>query len=696
DPRSPNVVYLCSDIGGIFKSTDYGDHWRIINQGLIEVSTHQSVAALALHPRDPNLIFAAVGCNFGRDQPQPPEGHGGVLRSTDGGESWEVLSEQIRFCGHGLTRQEGNVLVINPQHPEVMLAGTAYEGVFKSLDGGRTWAYKGLANKFITTVALRPDNPEVVYVAAAKAYPGKPWESRGGLFRSLDGGETWKALLADLDVQALVINPQNPEVLYAACWDKGVYKSADGGETWEPVNNGLIPGHGNRRYKALAINPQNPDILYLTSSEQDYRPPVTRFTNLYRTTDGGRTWHKIPEDIWRDCSSAPGEYCYPGAVNWWGFFPSKNSIAVDPQNPDRVYYTSGFGLWRSEDGGKTWQAKSRGLETAPVRCILCDPTRPGVVYAGYGERGLFKSEDGGKTMRYCGSGTTGWPSSLALSRHDDGTTVLYLGGEGQVWKSKDEGKTWKRVLGQLARGKAVALAIDPADPETVYAVMRGKGGGLYKTTDAGAHWQFVALDLSQPSAIAVNPRHPATVYLRDWEKGVYRSEDGGLTWQPAKRGLPTSDHNFSPAPLALDPRDPVALYTGYLGGLFKSEDGGKSWRCVFPKTFVKAIAIAPTNSAVYVANSAHLWPGWWDEAAPPPGVYRSTDGGATWVPLSREGLMNFEMEALALDPFVPGRLYVGAGGNGLFVGEPQPGSSQGRNAALRRRFSIWRERSKRP
>ena len=251
DPRQPNVVYVFSDIGGVFKSTDYGDHWRIINRGLIEIHTHHSVATLAFHPRNPNVLYIGVGCNFGREKPQPPRGTGGVFISRDGGEHWDLLSADIRFCGHGITRQEGNVLAIDPKNPNVMYAGTAYEGIFKSTDGGRTWRYLALRNHFITTVALSPNDARTIYVAVAKAYEGKPFESRGGIYKSINGGETWQALIEGVNVNALVVHPTNGNVLYAACWERGVLKSTDGGKSWHPVNKGLIPGHGNRRFKAI-------------------------------------------------------------------------------------------------------------------------------------------------------------------------------------------------------------------------------------------------------------------------------------------------------------------------------------------------------------------------------------------------------------------------------------------------------------
>jgi len=140
--------------------------------------------------------------------------------------------------------------------------------------------------------------------------------------------------------------------------------------------------------------------------------------------------------------------------------------------------------------------------------------------------------------------------------------------------------------------------------------------------------------------------------------------------------------------MVLDPRARATLYAGHHRGLYKTEDGGRSWRNVLPGAFAKAIAVDPGDGTVYVANSAHLWRGWWEADALKAGIYRSRDGGATWAMLSDGDLMNHEFLCLTLDRGMPGRLWVGTVGNGVFVGEPRP-DRQGRIGLARAASRVF-------
>ena len=421
-------------------------------------------------------------------------------------------------------------------------------------------------------------------------------------------------------VIALAINPQAPDTLYAA-GEGGVFKSTNGGTNWTRSNTGLP----NTQVYNLAINPQTPDTLY--AGIYGY--------GVFKSTNGGANWTAI--------NSVP----YPNAVN---------AIAIDPQRPDTLY-AFGEGVFKSTNGGTSWTAINTGLlPNTYVNALAIDPQRPDTLYAGmWGNWGnaLFKSTNGGMSWTF----NTGLPyiGVHVLAVDPQRPDTLYAETDAGVLKSTDGGMDWI-VIG-LKTG-VNALAINPQAPDTLYAA----GGGVFKSTNGGTNWTSINTGLSSiyVHALAINPQTPDTLYAGTYD-GLFKSTNGGTDWTPINTGF-SSIHVYT---LAIDPKAPDTLYAGTYDGLFKSTNGGTNWTATgLTSTDVHALAINPQAPETLYAGSASFseqigFLGW--------GVFKSTDGGTSWcwTAVSND-LTNAYVSAIAIDPQIPGTLYAGTDGGGVY------------------------------
>jgi photosystem II stability/assembly factor-like uncharacterized protein len=302
-------------------------------------------------PADPNTIYTSNGDPANR----------GILKSTDGGASW-----------HGVIISSPptplSALVIDPQNPGAMFAGTFGPGVFKSTDGGESWENTGLATAYISALAIDPQNGSNVY-AFARAIGNSPdW----GMYKSTDAGKTWTNLgppssLA-WSVITLAIHPKDSSILYAGdggLSNGGLYKSANGGLTWS-----LVPEMETCNMVAVAIPRQDPSTQYAGGScDGDML-----IGKVFKSTDSGMTWTDMNSGLPENRS------------NLWG-------LVVDPDHPQILY--AGFrriGVFRSVDGGNSWTAFNSGLPNLDVWSLALGRGMPNVVYANTGA-GLFKIND---------------------------------------------------------------------------------------------------------------------------------------------------------------------------------------------------------------------------------------------------------------------------------------------------------------
>ncbi len=596
-PSDPNIIYAASGEGlqrpdlsvgdGIYKSTDAGKTWSHLG-----LRDGQQIPAFAIDPRDPNHLFAAV-----MGHPYGPNEERGIFASTDGGKTWKKSLYKDQDTG-------GSDVQIDPANPDVMYAsmwkvrqgpwedGNEYSktggGLFKSTDGGNTWhpLTNGLPKDVVQIyVAIAPSQPSRLYATVGTTKPGDYSSGAGlGFYRSDDAGETWHSATTDGrpayrigggDLPIPKVDPKNPDVVYSA--SIVTMRSTDGGKTWVSFRG--APGGDD--YQNLWINPNNPKTILLVSDQ-----------GAIVTVNGGDTWSSwynqptaqlyhvgvTNEFPYRVCSGQQesGSVCISsrgndGEINIRDWHPvatiEYGYVAPDPLNPELVY-----GAGRKEVTRFYWSTgqvknvtpipdsgpKYRADRTQPV---MFSPVDPHVLY--YATNVLFKTSDGGESWQTI---------SPDLSREKSGIPAS-LGS-----MAAEDPKAEKQ------RGVIYALAPSFKDLNTLWA---GTDDGLFWITrDGGKNWsnitppeiipwskvtQMTASHFDEQSAYASVSRFR----IDDLHPYIYRTHDGGKSWQSITNGLPDN------APVDTVREDPVRkglLFAGTENSVWVSFDDGDHWQ----------------------------------------------------------------------------------------------------------------------
>jgi photosystem II stability/assembly factor-like uncharacterized protein len=572
-PRHPRTLYAATWGGGVFQSSDGGEHWQASNAGL--PSYH--VYALLCDPITPTVVYAGT-----RDS--------GVFRSSDGGQTWAAASQGL---AESTVYALGVGPAVNPGRQEAIYAGTDAGRLYRSEDGGQTWESlrgqipAGAINAIIAT-------PQGLLLVG----------SSGGAYRSTDGGSTWRKLALGNDVRDLAFHPQDERLLYAGVAGEGVFRSTDGGETWKALNKGL----DNIRVRTLALDPLQPKVLYVG----------TDGGRLFRSANGGESWESAASGL--SSRSVQALAIAPGVLyaGTWGegvfrstdearswrpanaglSAPNINAVLAGGEPRVLLAALYGKGIFRSDDGGQTWVERSSGLTAAEdVLALVGDSAAPPMLYTTISGEGLFKSTDGGATWQAKSTGLTRATfTALAVAPAD--ARLLYAGtSDGRIFRSQDAAETWRHTA-TITSTWVFALVVDPRNPDVAYVATAQHG--VLQTTDGGVSWRTANQALT---FTLLFDRATARLYAGTSQQGVLASNDGGQTWQSL--GL----LGETILALALDAAVPGTIYAGTWGhGVFVSRDGGATWQSLAPglsTAFVQGLAVAP--GWVYAATSNGLY-----------------------------------------------------------------------------------------
>jgi photosystem II stability/assembly factor-like uncharacterized protein len=716
DPVDPSVLYARTDVAGVFKSTDSGESWVVKNHGMTECHQHD-VRSFALSPHDHQLLFRGSGSVRGG------ECFGTIHKSVDGGDFWKPVCRAVNFYGNGETRQYGEVIQVDPHRANVVVAGGYSSGLWMSDDTGESWQYRGLKDERIACVYFHPAHEGVIYVGTIGKFDRDPVfvaqqydhvrPNPPRLYRTCDDGATWDVLCENVDFGDIIIAANAPDTLHAACLRDGILKSTDGGCTWK--NN--APGLSKYPVGTITLDPQDAARLYAAAETFPNFDPDVPPLGIYQSRDGGDSWHLIRWHDERDIRNYPAYMSLPYA----GWAISK--VRVDVRDSRRLYISNWYGVATSEDGGHTWDAHHfAGLENICIENMVAHPARPDTVFMVLADHPPKVSADGGRTFTAMPHPSVEKPqpdsTALVASRFRPDCILYGIKGSGgcSIVRSQVDGSDSQVVFEKFAvpdtesarlafqsraAGVSVqALAEDPFAPGTFYAYLdgiRAAGAGVYHTSDWGDHWERLAFPFPDSiqrvpherfwienellsvviaqtknvcgtnQLLCVDPHQPNTLYVGEWTEGLFRSTDGGASWQDISGHLPFKRDRASVLNvIRADERQPGVLYAGFIReGLWRSRDYGDTWEKLFPlddRIFnATSVAVGGQDGMLIVAACEPLY---WSPC--PSAVMVSRDAGTTWEDAydAHFGAVRWKTVAVEL-----GRdtVYAGSCGNSAYV-----------------------------
>ncbi|HSI73210.1 MAG TPA: hypothetical protein VK934_08530 [Fimbriimonas sp.] len=610
----PNVFYIGVNNGGVWKTTDYGRTWKPI----FDDQPTGSIGALAVAPSRPDTIY--VGSGEGLQRPDLSVGDG-MYKSTDGGRTWAHLG--LRDA------QQIGAIIVDPRNPNrlfVAALGHPYgpnpeRGVFRSLDGGKTFEKVLYKDENTGAIALQfdPQNSNTVYADLWAGRQG-PWENgrwqgpNSGLYKSTDGGKTWRHLTKGLPTTdqglgriGFCVAPSNPKRIYAtvdAPQLGGIYLSTDAGESWERINEQRrLWGRGDD-FAEIRVDPKNENIVYDAN------------VCAYKSIDGGKTFI-----AWR---GAPGGDDY-------------HTVWINPDNPDIILLASDQGAIITVNGGETFSSWYN-QPTAQFYHVTTDNQVPYSVYGGQQESGsvgiVSRGVDGQITFREwhpVGVEEYGYvaPDPLNPNLIYGGKITRYDKRTGVV---EDVDPPQARDL--KARFLRTAPVIfSPVDPHVLFFA----GNYLFKTSDGAKTWETISPDLSRETTDV-----PASI-------GVYRSPDLNAM---ARRGV-----IYTVAPSY---KDVNTIWAGTDDGLIHvTRDGGKNWSNVTPPVLTAWSKVSLIDAGRFDAKTAYAAINRIRLDDMTPHIYRTHDGGKTWTKIVN-GLPSDPINCVREDPERPGLLFCGS------------------------------------
>jgi photosystem II stability/assembly factor-like uncharacterized protein len=610
----PNVFYVGVNNGGVWKTTDYGRVWTPI----FDAQPTGSIGDLAVAPSNPSVIY--VGTGEGVQRPDLSTGDG-IYKSTDAGKTWRHLGLRDGQQIGGVIvdpRDENRIFVAVLGHP---YGPNPERGVYRSTNGGETFErvlYKD-ENTGAIQVGFDPTNPRIVYAALWAGRQG-PWENAewngplSGLFKSIDGGTTWRQLTGGLPTTAqglgrigFTIAPSDPRRMYAtvdAPTLGGIYRSDDAGESWRRTNSEVRVWGRASDFAEVKVDPRNPDVMYSAN------------TSTYRSTDGGKTFTAI--------KGAPGGDDY-------------HRIWINPDNPDIMLIASDQGATITVNGGKTWSSWYN-QPTAQFYHVITDNRIPYWVYGGQQESGSVgttsRGDYGAITFREwnpVGAEEYGYVAPDPLDPN-----IIY---GGRISRFDQRSREVQNVSPEAVRSgkyrflRTAPIIFSTVDPHALYY----GSNVLFKTVNGGHSWNIVSPDLTRQN------------YDVPSSYGMYT--DGNLDRAKNRGVIYTIAPSF---------RNANTIWTGSDDGFIQlTRDGGKSWTNVTPGALTPWSKVSLMEASHFDDQSAYAAINRFKLDDLHPHIYRTHDGGVRWKEIVNGIPDNEVVNSVREDPLRPGLLFAG-------------------------------------
>lgn len=640
------------------------------------------IADIAVHPQRENTWYVAVGS-------------GGVWKTTNAGITWSPIFDNESTYSTGC-------ITIDPNNPATIWLGTGEnvggrhvgfgDGIYRSTDEGKTWKNMGLrASEHLSEIIVHPTNSDVIFVAAQ----GPLWSKGGdrGFYKSIDGGTTWKKTLGDAEwtgVTDIMLDPRNPDLIYAATWQRhrtvaaylgggpesGIHRSRDGGETWEKLSSGL-PG-SNMGKIGIAISSQQPDVVYAAITLD------RRTGGVYRSTNQGSSWVKMSDAV----SGGTGPHYY-------------QELYACPHNFDRLYLMD-VRVQISDDGGKTFRRMNEERKHSDNHSLNFRADDPNYLLVGT-DAGIYESYDLAENWRFIDNMPITQYYKVAV---DDREPFYHIfggtqdnGSHGGPSRTDSEAGIrngdWYKTL--FADGHQSAT--EPGNPDIIYA--ETQQGGLHRVDlktgepvlvqpQARAGEPHERFNWDAP--IVVSPHQPARIYVGSYR--VWKSDNRGDSWTPISGDLTRNEErlalpimggiqsfdnawdifamsNYSTiTSLSESPKKAGLIWAGTDDGILQvSENDGGSWRKIMvselpgvpQRAFVNDIkADLHDANTVYVSLDNHK------EGDFKSYLYKSTDLGKTWTSLVSNLPERTLIWRLVQDHVDPQLLFIGTE-NGIYT-----------------------------
>ena len=614
-PSQPNVFYIGVNNGGVWKSTDYGRTWNPI----FDAMPTGSVGDVAVSESNPNIVWAA--------------------------------------CGEGI------------QRPDLSIG----DGVYKSTDAGKTWTNMGLHDgQQIGGIIIDPNNENRIFVAIL-GHPYGPNKERG-VYRSIDGGKTWEQVLyKDENTGAVQVSfdPNNSNIIYADLWagrqgpwengqwngpESGLFKSTDGGNTWKKLTKGLPTTQQGLGRIGFAIAPTNSNRLYATVD-------AGRYGGVYRSDDAGENWYLLSND---------GRY--------WGRGSDFAEIKVDPTNAD-IVYSANVVTWKSTDGGKNWNAFRGAPGGDDYHRIWINPKNPKIMLIAVDQGGIV-TVNGGETFSswynqstaqfYHVSTDNAFPYNVYGGQQESGSVgIASRGNDGQITF-----REWHPV-GVEEYGY---VAADPLDPNIIY------GGKITRYDKRTGQTQNIAPEavrsgkyrFLRTAPVVFSPIDPTTLYFAG--NVVFKTKNGGQKWEvispdlsreawdiPASVGIYTTEE-LKKIPrrgvvytVAPSYKDINTIWAGTDDGLIHvTKDGGKKWTNTTPAAITSWSKISLIEASHFDVNTAFAAVNRIRCDDMQPYIYKTNDGGKTWKLIVNGLPTTGPINAVREDPVRKGLIFAGS------------------------------------
>jgi len=632
-PSQPNVFYLGAVGGGVWRTDDYGLSWRPVTDGYLETG---SIGAIRVADSDPNIIYVGTGSDGIRSN--VIQGRG-VYQSTDGAKTWQ-------FVGLKEAGQIGAVL-IHPRDPNIVFIaaqGNAFKptrdrGVYRTKDGGKTWQKVLFVSDSTgaTDLELAPDNPNEIYAAMWRG-ERKPWTiisgaREGGIYKSVDGGETWTKLTNGLPQglfgkSDLAVSPADPRRVYALIEAPepadGLYRSDDRGQTWRLVSsyNPLL----NRPfyYTNVDADPTDADVVYVNDE------------GFYKSVDGGQNWERR--------STPHGD---------------NHDMWINPTNPNVFIQSNDGGANITQDGGRSWSTQ-HNQATAELYQVDVDDQFPFWMYAGQQDNSTIAVPSLPPFSHPAGPGgywrATGGCETGPVVPKPGNPNIVYANCKGLFGRyNKLTGQEKQYYIGaQNIYGhnpkdlkyrfqRTAPIEVSPHDPNTVYMGSQF----VHRTTDDGATWEIISPDLTA-------------------NKPQYQMASG----MPITRDITGEEHYQVIYAIRESKLERGLIWVGANDGPFHvTRDGGKTWTNVTPRDLPPDGRVQNIEPSPHRAGKAYFAVYRYLLGDDQPYIYRTTDYGRTWTQLTTgaNGIpADYPTRVVREDPVREGLLYAGTQ-YGMFI-----------------------------